>query len=208
MGTGAGVTAAVTLWRRPNGRSLQPVMQRQQRLLPLASIIVAASASASACASSGPSPAAAPGAPSKSTADATDFTLTDVEGKQVALSDYLGKSAILVDFWATWCKPCVAEMVHLQKLYDKKKAGGFVVLAVSLDGPETEAQVAPFAKNKGFTFPILLDPETRATSLYNPRRAAPYTVIIDRRGKVVVRREGFNPGDEVQLEKDVDAAMK
>jgi peroxiredoxin len=161
-----------------------------------------------ACAGSGPPSAAAPAPPSDSSADASDFTLTDVDGKQVSLSDYLGKSAIIVDFWATWCKPCIAEMVHLQKLYDKKKAGGFVVLAVSIDGPETEAQVAPFVKNKGFTFPVLLDSETRVTSLYNPRRAAPYTVLIDRRGKVVAKREGFNPGDEVQLEKDVDAAMK
>ncbi|MGZ3423787.1 MAG: peroxiredoxin family protein [Polyangiales bacterium] len=140
--------------------------------------------------------------------DASDFTLTDIEGKQVSLSQYLGKQAIVVDFWATWCKPCVAELMHVQKMYEARKDKGFVVLAVSMDGPETESAVAPFVKGKGWTFPVLIDTETRATSLYNPRKAAPFTVIIDRHGKIIKRREGFNPGDEVQLEADVDAAMK
>jgi len=137
----------------------------------------------------------------------TDFTLTDVDGKSVALSDYLGKKAILLDFWATWCKPCIAEMGHLQKIYEAKK-DGFVVLAISMDASETEAQVAPTVKTKGWTFPVLLDSETRATSLYNPRRAAPYTVLINKQGKLVKKREGYNPGDEAEIEKDIDAAMK
>jgi peroxiredoxin len=136
--------------------------------------------------------------------DVTDFTLNDVDGNSVSLSQYAGKGKpVIISFWATWCKPCVAEMPHLQRLFDAKKA---IVLAISLDGPETEAEVAPFVKSKGFTFPVLLDTETRAASLYNPRRAAPFTVIIDKVGKIVKRREGFNPGDEVQLEADIDAA--
>jgi len=139
-------------------------------------------------------------------ADVTDFTLNDIEGNSVSLSQYAGKGTpVILSFWATWCKPCVAEMPHLQKLYEEKKA---VVLAISLDGPETEADVAPFVKSKGFTFPVLLDSETRAASLYNPRRAAPFTVIIDKRGKITKRRDSFNPGDEVQLEADVEAASK
>lgn len=137
----------------------------------------------------------------------TDFTLTDVEGKSVSLSDYLGKQAILIDFWATWCKPCIAEMSHLQKMYDAHK-DKFVVLAVSMDASETEAQVAPTVKTKGWTFPVLLDSETRVVGLYNPRRAAPYTVLIDRHGKIVKKREGYNPGDEAEIEKDIEAAMK
>jgi peroxiredoxin len=137
----------------------------------------------------------------------SDFTLSDVAGNSVSLSDYLGKKAILLDFWATWCKPCLAEMSHLQKIYEARK-DGFVVLAISMDASETEAQVAPMVQNKGWTFPVLLDSETRATSLFNPRRAAPYTVLIDRRGKVVKKREGYNPGDEAEMEKDIDAAMK
>jgi peroxiredoxin len=159
------------------------------------------------CSGGGAQTGGANSSPESSSADATDFTLTDVEGKQVSLSNYLGKQAIVVDFWATWCKPCVAELVHMQKLYEARK-DKLVVLAVSMDGPETESAVAPFAKSKGWTFPVLIDTETRATSLYNPRKAAPFTIIIDRHGKILKRREGFNSGDEVQLEADLEAAMK
>jgi peroxiredoxin len=159
------------------------------------------------CSGSASSPSTAASSASSETSDATDFTLTDTEGKQVSLSQYLGKQAIVVDFWATWCKPCVAELSHLQKVYQGRKDKGLVILAVSMDGPETESMVTPFVKGKGWTFPVLIDTETRATSLYNPRKAAPFTIVIDRHGKIVKRREGFNPGDEVQLEADVDAAL-
>jgi len=140
--------------------------------------------------------------------NATDFTLNDVDGKSVSLSSYLGKGAIVLSFWATWCKPCKAEMPHLQKLYNEKKDQGFMVLAISIDRSDTEAEVAPYIKKEGFSFPVLLDTESRATSLYNPRGAAPYTVIISKSGKIFKQREGFNPGDEKQLEADVEAAMK
>jgi peroxiredoxin len=178
------------------------------------SIPVVLALAAISCASSapdaktaGPGPSSPPSSDTESS-DITDFTLTDIDGNQVSLSQYVGKGPIVISFWATWCKPCVAEMPHLQRMYDARKKDGFVVLAVSLDGPDTEAEVAPFVRKKGFTFPVLIDSETRAASLYNPRRAAPYTVVIDRHGKILKRREGFNPGDEAQLEADVDAASK
>lgn len=174
-------------------------------------LLLAAFVMACGCSSGSSSGGAQTGGTSTSgegTGDATDFTLNDVDGKQVSLSDYLGKQTIVIDFWATWCKPCVAELSHLQKVYESRKDKGFVVLAVSMDGPETESQVAPFVKAKGWSFPVLVDTETRATSLYNPRKAAPFTMLIDRHGKIVKKREGFNPGDEVQLESDIDAAMK
>src|SRR6478752_7641200 len=158
-----------------------------------ATLFVLFSVCASACSAGGGStPQSGGNTSSSETSDATDFTLTDVEGEQVSLSNYLGKQAVVIDFWATWCKPCVAELTHVQKMYEARKDKGFVVLAVSMDGPETESAVAPFVKGKGWTFPVLIDTETRATSLYNPRKAAPFTVIIDRHGKILKRREGFN----------------
>jgi peroxiredoxin len=102
----------------------------------------------------------------------------------------------------------MGEMEHMQRMYEAKKDKGFVVLAISLDGPETEASVVPTVRSKGWTFPVAVDNETRAASLYNPRRAQPYTVLIDKKGKVVMRRENYNPGDEKTMEAEIDKAMQ
>ncbi|MGH7281058.1 MAG: peroxiredoxin family protein, partial [Polyangiaceae bacterium] len=63
---------------------------------------------------------------------ATDFSAQDTNGATLHLSDYLNKNVILIDFWATWCQPCLEEMPHLRRLYDANKASGLVVIAVSM----------------------------------------------------------------------------
>ena len=138
---------------------------------------------------------------------ASDFSLRDTEGRVVRLSDYLGKQVVLLNFWATWCVPCAAELPHLQTMYEANKDKGFVVLAISMDGPESVAGVAPQARQYGLTFPVLLDEETRVVGVYNPKRAAPFNVLIGRDGKIAKTREGYSSGDEVAMEADVRALL-
>ena len=138
---------------------------------------------------------------------ATDFALQDVDGNWVRLSDHLGEDVILINFWATWCGPCTGELPHLQRLYETYKDKGFVVLAVSMDGPESVAEVAPHARRYGLTFPVLLDEETRVVGMLNPRRAAPYNILIDRDGKIVTTKEGYSAGDEDALEAEVQGLL-
>jgi peroxiredoxin len=140
-------------------------------------------------------------------AQATDFTLRDVDGKNVQLSDYLGKKVVLIDFWATWCVPCGAEMPHLEALYDAQKDKGLVLLGVAMDGPETVAQVGPFARQHNLSFPVLLDEETKVTSIYNPKRTAPMSVLIDRKGQIARVRSGYSAGDEKLIADDVASLL-
>ena len=136
-------------------------------------------------------------------APAPDFTLRDLDGRNESLSDHLGKDVILLDFWATWCVPCGAEMPLLERLYQEHKAKGFVVLGIDMDGPETIATVGPFARRYGITFPVLLDEETRVVGVYNPKRTAPLGILIDRKGQIARVRNGYNSGDEKLVEADV-----
>jgi peroxiredoxin len=138
---------------------------------------------------------------------APDFELETLDGDTVRLGDHLGKSVVLVDFWATYCEPCLVSMPHLGALYEKYKARGFVVLGVSLDGPNSVAQVRAEVQKLGVTFPILLDQETRVVGLYNPRTSAPYSVLIGRDGRIRAKREGYTTGGAEALEKDIVAAL-
>jgi peroxiredoxin len=149
-----------------------------------------------------------PGAKSPSSASsgqgstASDFSARDVEGKSVKLSDYLGKKAIILNFWATWCEPCVAEFPHLRRMADANKEK-LVILGVAMDGPETVANVAPFAKRQQLNFPVVLDEDSHVAAIYNPKKSAPLSVLIDKQGRIFKIREGYNPGDEEFFAQDV-----
>lgn len=154
--------------------------------------------------SAGPNSASdAKGSTAGAGATASDFTARDIDGKTVKLSTYLGKQAILLNFWQTWCEPCVAEFPHLRRMYEANKDKGFVLFGVAMDGPETVANVPAFAKRNQLNFTVLLDEDSHVAQMYNPKKSAPLSVLIDKTGKIVMIREGYNPGDEEYLAKDV-----
>ena len=130
---------------------------------------------------------------------ASDFTLRDVNGSDLTLSGLKDKVVVL-SFWATWCGPCKEEMPHLQKMYDEHKDDGLVVLSISTDDARSASRVKPYIKKMGYTFPVLLDRDSTVIGTYNPSKTLPYTVVIDRKGEVVRRTSGYNPGDETELE--------
>jgi peroxiredoxin len=111
---------------------------------------------------------------------AEDFHLTDLEGKQQSLSQYRGK-IVLVNFWATWCKPCTTEMPAMQKIYDKLRDKGFVVLAVN--ELEDDAQVREHIKQYGHTFPVLMDRDNKVANQFGVF-GLPVSVFIDEKGVV------------------------
>lgn len=130
---------------------------------------------------------------------APDFTLPDLKGKMVKLSDYKGK-VVFLNFWATWCKPCEEEIPSMQIMYDvlKKQSQNFVLLAVSVDskGPDV---VESFAKKYGITFPILHDRKGYIKEVYKTT-GVPETFIIDQNGVVAEKVWGprnWNKRDSV-----------
>ena len=88
---------------------------------------------------------------------AKDFRVSAPDNRPLTLADFKGK-VVFLNFWATWCKPCEEEMPGMERLYQKYKDKGLVVLAISEDADGAGA-VAPFVKKHGLTFPVGLDPK-------------------------------------------------
>lgn len=129
---------------------------------------------------------------------AQGFSLRDIDNRPVALDDFDGQ-VVVISFWATWCGPCKEEMPHLEKMYKELKAQGFVVLSISADDARSASMVKPFIKRQRYTFPVLLDKQSKVTGMYNPAKTLPYTVLIGRDGKVAWQHAGYTPGDEEHL---------
>ncbi|HUI29994.1 MAG TPA: TlpA disulfide reductase family protein [Candidatus Acidoferrales bacterium] len=119
---------------------------------------------------------------------APDFTLTSIDGKTIKLSDYRGKVVIL-DFWATWCAPCKAEIPDFIKLSSQYKSHDFQMLGVSLDEGGLK-EVAPFMKQLGMNYPVVLGTE-EVVSAYGGIRGIPTTFVIDKNGFVRAVFEGY-----------------
>jgi peroxiredoxin len=133
-----------------------------------------------------------------------DFTLRTMDGKNLRLQELRGQ-VVLVNFWATWCGPCRQEMPHLNRLYDKYHASGFVMLGVNIDDePEKAIGVA----NKlGLHFPVLLDSDKKVSKLYD-LSTMPSTVVIDRDGKVRYVHRGYRDGYEDNYDKQIRELVK
>jgi peroxiredoxin len=117
-------------------------------------------------------------------AAAPDFTIPDLEGKDVSLSDFRGK-VVLLNFWATTCGPCKAEMPSLHDIYNEFKNRGLVVLAISVEAQEKPVRV--FISEKKYSFPVLLDKEREVYFDTYALLGLPVTIIVDRKGEMVDR---------------------
>lgn len=129
---------------------------------------------------------------------APDFTLTDQNGDNVKLSDYRGKKVIL-NFWATWCPPCRAEMPHMQEFHENNADGDVVILAVNLTAQDNgEEAIRSFIDEFGLTFSIPMDETGSAAQAYQIR-TVPTTYILNTKGEIAQKIVG--PMDE-QIMKD------
>jgi peroxiredoxin len=149
-------------------------------------------------AASGSMAAVTPSAP------APDFTLHSLGGTNLRLQEQRGR-VVMVNFWATWCAPCRQEMPQLNKLYDKYRASGFVLLGVNID--DDAGRAAEVATKLGLKFPVLLDTDKAVSRSYE-LSSMPTTVLIDRDGRVRYLHRGYVQGYENLYEQQIRELLK
>jgi peroxiredoxin len=132
-----------------------------------------------------------------------EIGLTDLSGNRVDLGSLKGK-VVVVDFWATWCAPCKQELPILEKLWQKDRAKGLVVVGVSVD--QEAANVGAFVKQLKLSFPVVHDKAHAVADRVKPPRM-PSSYIVDRNGVVRHVHGGFRADDAGKIESEVNALL-
>lgn len=119
-----------------------------------------------------------------------DFTVTDISGNSVRLSDFFGKP-VVVNFWASWCSPCKNELPDFEKVYHEMKNDVVFLMVNMTDGQrETIAKASKFLENQGYLFPVYYDTDFSAADAYSVR-SIPMTLFIDSKGTLITARKGM-----------------
>ena len=128
---------------------------------------------------------------------APGWELKDLDGKTVHSSDFKGKIVVL-DFWATWCQPCRAEIPGFIELQKKYQGQGLAIVGISVDQAGLDT-IKSFAKKLGINYPVVLT-DAKIDAAYGGIDGLPTTLIIDRSGRIVKRHLGFTEKSEIESE--------
>ena len=136
----------------------------------------------------------------------SSFLVRDINGKVVNLDKHKDK-IVMLNFWATWCGPCIAEMPHLQNIQNKYK-DKFLLISISVDEARDKSKIKPFIKSRGYDFIVVHDADRTIAAFYNPSMALPCNVILNHNRDIVYQSEGYTPGKELVFEKILDSIVK
>lgn len=135
-----------------------------------------------------------------------DFTLRDLNGKNYTLSKNIGKGPIIINFWATWCLPCYAEMKELKRLYTTYSHTNLQVLSISIDDAKAFSKVKMTVRSNKYPFTVLLDSNQGVYKTYQ-LAGIPQIFLINTKGALVYSHKGYKKGDEKKLEEQLQAII-
>jgi thiol-disulfide isomerase/thioredoxin len=142
-----------------------------------------------------------------SVAPLAGIRLEDLQGETIDLGRALGKGPIVLDFWATWCKPCVAALPELNKLHVDLAPRGLQLFGINEDGQRNASKVEPFVRTHGVRFPVLLDLNREAQSRLNVV-VLPTTMLLDSTGKVHHTSFGYRAGEVEILRRKIESLLE
>ena len=136
-----------------------------------------------------------------------EMNWTTFDGQVQKLKDHNGK-AVILDFWATYCPPCIEEIPHLMELQAKYGQENLVVVGLHVGGDEDRPKVPAFVERLKITYPLAYPEDALSSFVFGNDTAIPQTAVFDRKGKLVTKIAGFSPAIKLQLDEAVATAVK
>ena len=136
-----------------------------------------------------------------------EFKLTDLKNRRVSFSDVKGERLTIIDFWATWCKPCVRAIPNLVELQKDYMDRGVQVIGINVDSPRNTPKVKPFVRSLGVNYPILLDINGELSQQLQVS-VLPTLFIADAEREIVFIHQGYRPGDDKILIEKINSLLK
>ena len=134
----------------------------------------------------------------------SDFTLENLDGEEVTLSELLENGPVMISFWALWCVPCKEEMKKMNPIYNKYKDQGFEYLAINQDNQKSIAKVKSYISANDYDFTVLLDTDMKVFEAYGSSDLGiPYSLLINSDKEIVATHLGYVTGDEVKIEEEI-----
>ncbi len=124
-----------------------------------------------------------------------DFRLRDLENQWKEYSDLKGSELTVIDFWATWCQPCIRSIPLINEIAQEFESKGVNFIGVSIDGPRNQSKIKPFLQSMGVEYPVIRDMDSELMSDLGVT-AVPTLLMYDSKGDLIFFHEGFRPGDE------------
>jgi len=131
-----------------------------------------------------------------------NMKLKDLKNKRQELSQYYSDGPILINIWNLACEPCKKEMKELDKLNIKYGPQGFEVVSINIDNTRSMSKVKSYVNSQKYSFTVLSDPKAEFFRKMGGK-VMPFVIIADTTGKIINRHVGYNPGDEIRLEKEI-----
>jgi len=138
---------------------------------------------------------------------APDFELQGIDNNYYTYDELKGEKLTMIDFWATWCKPCIHSIPELVAITSEYKSKGVNTIGINIDSPRNRSKVAPFSSSLKINYPVLLDTEGEVMKDFNVV-SVPTLLILDEHAKIVYVHQGYKPGDAEEIRHQLDKLLK
>ena len=135
------------------------------------------------------------------------FELKDLENNTRSFNELKGEKITLLDFWASWCKPCLKAIPELNVIYSAYKDTGVEIIGINTDGPRSISKVAPLSKSLQIKYPVLIDIDAELRNELNVT-LFPTLIMVNEKGEVLWTHEGFVAGDAEVIKSELDSQLK